>query len=52
MAGEVDPDADTEQVTGIAYKIIDDLVKEAGITLDDEDSSTVRTKTGEFVQEM
>jgi amyloid beta precursor protein binding protein 1 len=52
VPGETDQDADTENVTGIAYKIIDDLVKEAGATIDEDDYSTAKTKTGEFVQEM
>lgn len=52
VPGEKDVESDTEKVTGIAFKIIDDLLREAGTSLDDDDYSAVRTQTGEHVQEL
>jgi amyloid beta precursor protein binding protein 1 len=52
VPGETDPEADAEKMTGIAVKIMDDLINEAGTSLDDEDYSTVKTRTRGFVQEL
>jgi amyloid beta precursor protein binding protein 1 len=52
VPGETAPDEDAVKVKGIAFKIISDLVEEAGASLDDDDLSTVREKTGEFVLEL
>ncbi|KAF2188291.1 hypothetical protein K469DRAFT_748618 [Zopfia rhizophila CBS 207.26] len=52
VPGETDPEADSEKVTGIAFKIIDDLLKEAGTFVEEPDYSDVKTQTGEFVQEL
>ena len=45
-------DFDTEKVTGIALTILDDLIKEASASLEDEDLDTVKTSTREFAQEL
>ena len=54
MPGENDSEleSDTEKVTGIALTILDDLIKEANASLDDEDLISVKTSTGEFAQEL
>lgn len=52
MPGETDPDVDSEKTTGIALKIIDDLIKEAGASPEEDEISTVKTQAGEFVQEL
>lgn len=52
VPGETDVEPDTEKVTGIALKIVDDLLKEASKTLDEEEYSEVKTQIGEFVQEL
>ncbi|KAF2492193.1 hypothetical protein BU16DRAFT_491642 [Lophium mytilinum] len=52
IPGEIDAEADTEKVTGIAFKIIDDLIKEAGTVVEDPDYSEAKSKAGEFVQEI
>ncbi|OCL04314.1 hypothetical protein AOQ84DRAFT_391636 [Glonium stellatum] len=50
--GEVDPETDAEKVTGIALKIIDDLISEAGMFIEEPEYSEVRSKAGEYVQEI
>lgn len=52
MPGETDAETDAEKVTGIAFKIADDLIKEAGTFVEEPDYSTLKTRTGEFVQEL
>lgn len=52
VPGETDVEPDTEKVTGIALKIVDDLLKEAGKTLDEEDDPVVKEQLGEYVQEL
>lgn len=52
VPGETDPDTDQEKLTGIAFKIIDDLVKDAKVHIDEDDYSTLKTQTGEFASEM
>jgi amyloid beta precursor protein binding protein 1 len=52
MPGETDADTDAEKVTGIALKITDDLINEAGSFIEEPDYSTLKTRTGEFVQEL
>ncbi|KAH7116000.1 hypothetical protein B0J11DRAFT_538944 [Dendryphion nanum] len=44
--------SDTEEVTGISYEILNDLIKQGGASLEEDDLSSVKTKTGEFVQEL
>ena len=50
--GEADAETDAEKVTGIALKIIDDLISEAGTLVEDPGYSEVKSKAGEYVQEM
>ena len=50
--GEADAETDAEKVTGIALKIIDDLISEAGTFVEDPEYSEVKSKVGEYVQEM
>ncbi|KAF2800091.1 hypothetical protein K505DRAFT_370498 [Melanomma pulvis-pyrius CBS 109.77] len=52
MPGETDAETDAEKVTGIAFKIADDLIKEAGTFVEEPDYSDLKTRTGEFVQEL
>jgi amyloid beta precursor protein binding protein 1 len=52
IAGETDPDSDTEKLTGIAFKIADDLVKEASASIDEDEYATVKTQIGEFAGEL
>jgi len=49
---EADAETDAEKVTGIALKIIDDLISEAGTFVEDSEYSEVKSKAGEYVQEM
>lgn len=50
--GEADTETDAEKVTGIALKIIDDLISEAGTFVEDPEYSEVKSKAGEYVQEI
>ncbi|ORY18302.1 hypothetical protein BCR34DRAFT_621443 [Clohesyomyces aquaticus] len=50
--GDTDTDADVEQVTGIAFKIADDLIKEAGASIEESEYSEMKTWVGEYVQEL
>jgi amyloid beta precursor protein binding protein 1 len=52
MPGETDAEMDTEEVIVIALKIVDDLISEAGTIVDESEYSTLKTRTGEFVQEL
>ncbi|KAH3969662.1 hypothetical protein HBI55_007830 [Parastagonospora nodorum] len=52
VPGETDPDTDTEKLTGIAFKIANDLVKEASATIDEDEYAAVKTQIGEFASEL
>lgn len=52
VPGETDPEVDTEEVTGIALKIVDDLLKATDVTPDEEDLASINKRTGAFVQEL
>lgn len=54
IPGESDADveADSEKVTSIAIKITDDLVKEGGVSIDEDEYSPLKTQIGEFAQEL
>lgn len=52
VPGETDPDIDREKVSGIAYKIADDLVEEAGATIDEDEYAAIKTQIGNFVSEL
>lgn len=53
MAGsEEEQDADAEKLAGIAGKFIDDLIKEAGTTLDEPEYSDVKEQVDKIAQEM
>jgi amyloid beta precursor protein binding protein 1 len=47
-----DVDTDTEKMTGIAFTIMNDLIKEGSASLDGDDLSIAKTQIGEFVQEL
>jgi NEDD8-activating enzyme E1 regulatory subunit len=51
-AGAEDVESDAVSLTGFARKIIDDLISEAGKSLDSEELDDVREKVGEVCQEM
>ena len=52
--GESDADleSDTEKVTGIAFAITDELIKEASALPEEDELATVKAQIGEFVQEL
>jgi amyloid beta precursor protein binding protein 1 len=50
--GETDADTAAEKLTGIAHKIMDDLIKEAGTSVPDPEYSEIKEKIGEFAQEL
>lgn len=54
VPGETDPDTDTdtEKLTGIAFKIANDLVKEANASIEEDEYSTIKTQIGEFASEL
>lgn len=52
MPGASDADTDAEKLTGIAFKIADDLVKEASASIDEEEYSAIKTQIGEFASEL
>jgi amyloid beta precursor protein binding protein 1 len=52
VPGETDQDTDSEKLTGIAFKITDDLVKEANASIDEDEYATIKTQIGEFAREL
>lgn len=52
MPGEKDPDTDTVKVTGIALKMVDDLIKESETVIDKDDEATAKRQVEQFVQEL
>ncbi|KAH8728808.1 hypothetical protein GQ44DRAFT_646715 [Phaeosphaeriaceae sp. PMI808] len=52
VPGEIDPDTDTKKLTGIAFKITDDLVKEASTSIDEDEYAAIKTQIGEFASEL
>lgn len=50
--GETNADTDAEKLTGIAQMIMDDLIKQAGTRVEDPEYSVVKTKIGEYAQEL
>jgi amyloid beta precursor protein binding protein 1 len=52
VPGETDQEADTEKLIGIAFKIADDLVKEASASIDEDEYATVKTQIREFASEL
>ena len=52
VPGETDPDIDLEKLTGISFKIADDLVQEAGTLIDEDEYATIKTQIGEFAREL
>jgi amyloid beta precursor protein binding protein 1 len=52
VPGESDADTDAMKLTGIAFKIADDLVKEASASIDEDDYATIKTQIGEFASEL
>ena len=50
--GETDADTDAEKLTGIAHKIMDDLINEAKTHVEDPEYSAIKTRLGEFAQEL
>ncbi|KAJ4296843.1 hypothetical protein N0V90_006891 [Kalmusia sp. IMI 367209] len=51
-SSDADLDADTEKVTSIAFKLADDLVKQASYTIDEDEYTTIKTQIGELAQEL
>jgi amyloid beta precursor protein binding protein 1 len=52
LPGADDMELDADQLTGIAHRIIDDLLDEAGKRLDILEYDEVKEKAGEFCQEL
>lgn len=52
MPGERDPDGDSEKLTGIAFKLVDDLVKEASASIEEEEYATIKSQVREFATEL
>jgi amyloid beta precursor protein binding protein 1 len=52
IAGEKNPDVDAEKLTGIAFKIADDLVKGASASIDEDEYATIKTQIREFMSEL
>ncbi|KAF1939050.1 hypothetical protein EJ02DRAFT_409261 [Clathrospora elynae] len=52
VPGETDPETDSENLTGIAFKIADDLVKEASAAIDHDEYDRVKTQIGDFAREL
>ncbi|KAL5118145.1 hypothetical protein ACEQ8H_003980 [Pleosporales sp. CAS-2024a] len=52
LPGETDPDTDAEKLKGIAFKIANDLVKEANASIDEDEYATIQSKIGEFASEL
>lgn len=51
-SGPGDFEADTEKMTGIAHKIVDSLIKEAGTFIEDPEYSEVKENVGKFCMEL
>jgi amyloid beta precursor protein binding protein 1 len=52
VPGETDPDSDSEKLIGIAFKLVDDLVKEASASIDEDEYATIKTQVREFATEL
>ena len=52
IPGETDQDTDSEKLTGIAFKIADDLIKEANASIDEDEYTTIKSQIGEYAQEL
>jgi amyloid beta precursor protein binding protein 1 len=52
VPGEKDADTDAQKLTGIAFKIADDLVKEASASIDEDEYANIKTQIGEFASEL
>lgn len=52
VAGESDPDTDATELTRLANSIKDNLILEAGRSLDESESDGVKSKLAEFCQEL
>ncbi|EUC35352.1 hypothetical protein COCCADRAFT_35085 [Bipolaris zeicola 26-R-13] len=52
VAGETDPDTDSEKLIGIALKIADDLIKEANVTIEEDEYATIRSQIGDYAREL
>jgi amyloid beta precursor protein binding protein 1 len=52
VPGETDQDTDSEKLTGIAFKIADDLVNEANASIDEDEYATIKSQIGEYAQEL
>lgn len=50
--GIADADADAEKMTGIAHKILDGLLNDAGQIMDDPEYSELKEEMSKIVQEM
>lgn len=51
-SSDADIEADIEKVTSIALKLVDDLVKEAVYTIEEQEYDTIRAQIGELAQEL
>lgn len=52
VAGAGDADTDAQKLAGIAFKITDDLVTEAGASIDEDEYADIKTQIGKFASEL
>ncbi|KAF2032706.1 NEDD8-activating enzyme E1 regulatory subunit [Setomelanomma holmii] len=52
VPGEQDPESDAEKLTGIAFKMADDLIKEANAAIDEDEYATIKGQIRQFAQEL
>ena len=52
VPGATDPETDGTKVTGIAFKIADDLIKEASASIDEDEYTAIKSQIGEFASEL
>jgi NEDD8-activating enzyme E1 regulatory subunit len=52
MPGETNTESDQEQLTGIALRILDNLIKEAVASVEADELSTLKTQIGDFASEL
>ncbi|KAG9194645.1 hypothetical protein G6011_04680 [Alternaria panax] len=52
VAGETDPETDSEKLTGIALEIANDLVKEGNASIEEDQYDEIKSRIGEYAREL
>ncbi|KAL6710379.1 hypothetical protein ACN47E_009325 [Coniothyrium glycines] len=52
VPGEVDQDGDTTKLTGIAFKLLNDLVKDANTSVEEDELDTIKGQVRDFASEL